>query len=429
MSCASFQANHIESVPAGSLLPNLTEVSLLNNPIRAVDDEAFNESATTLQKLTFSNALFTRMPDALGQLKVLTYLSIHNTHIQDWNTEIIKNIGHSVRTLKIGNVGLTLWPSWIQYFSNLTEISISESSFSSLPSSAFSSVVHSLTKLSLTNNNLTSLPRAFSQLYRLECLTVSGTNVDSVLYLPLSSNLTTLCLANNNISNVEQVSVNLCPYAYSLKYIDLHGNKLTYVPDLSYMINLQDINLNDNNISVADTGSLPSRVRNVELALNALPLIPHFLFGLKNVWYLNLPNNSINELRGEDFPPATMIANLGFNLITNLADTSFPEDSNITVLSLNNNPIASIAILAFRNLASLSFLNLQYTKLTRLPLALSSLSHLSIFDISGSTDLVCTCAEKSLQQIILNTFKVTGTCGDTSIQYFFANLTSGCGEI
>ncbi|CAG5130243.1 unnamed protein product [Candidula unifasciata] len=357
------------------------------------------------------------------------HFSLKNTPIQDWNLVAIMNIGRSIQELHLGNVGLTSWPAWILYFSNLTELIISDSSISYIPANAFNTVVHTLVKLSLTNTNLTYLPRAFSQLYRLEWLTVEGANVETILWLPFSSNLTSLYLANNNISNAEQVSVCPGPYAYSLQYVDLQGNKLTSIPELAYMINLHYLNLNHNHIALPETGSLPTRIGRVDLGLNSLPLIPHFFSGLFNVWYLNLPHNLINELRGEDFPPIAIIANFGYNQITNLTEASFPNVSNITCLSLNDNPIASISLSAFRNLASLSFLNLQQSELTRLPLALCSLSNLHQLDMSGSADLVCTCAERDLQSLIVNTPEVNGECGDTTILYFFTNLTSGCDEL
>ncbi|CAG5119866.1 unnamed protein product, partial [Candidula unifasciata] len=162
--------NNISRIPAGSLPPNLTDINLNENPITAIDDNAFDDSILTLIAVYLSSFRFTRLPNAIGHLRALVSLSISAANITDWNEAVWVNIGQTLKSLELDTNGFTQWPSWIRHCTQLTSLIVVWNSFSSIPDGALDSVAHSLTSLELNNNRLTMIPKALSNLNTLQTL-------------------------------------------------------------------------------------------------------------------------------------------------------------------------------------------------------------------------------------------------------------------
>ncbi|BFZ20802.1 hypothetical protein BsWGS_23840 [Bradybaena similaris] len=421
-------SNRITRIVSGSLPPHLSEISVTLNAISTIDDEAFNQSATTLETLRFDGAHFTRIPDAFLRLHNLKKLYIYNTAISDWNPAAMRNIGHTLETLFLGNVGLASWPDWMQDFSRLFNLYISDSSFTSLPDNALTVSASSLTILSMIGGRLTAVPKTIANHTALKSIFLQNNQIIDITWLPHLSNLSSLCLNYNNISDAGKLSSVLRPFAHSLTSLHIFGNQLTVIPDLSYLTHIGGLDLGHNRISDPDSGAVASNLFVLSMAYNSLPSIPRVLAELTAVTEVYLPSNVITQIKGTDFPLMTVIVRLQNNLISELADDSFPVNSSIRFLLLSNNPIATVSAHAFSNLPRLRELDLQQSKLTRLPPSLASLDHIFTVDISNSTDLVCTCEEKSLQTWIssLSSYNVIGNCGDTSVYNFFTTLSLTC---
>lgn len=365
--------------------------------------------------------------NALLHLDALRVLNIYNTEIQDWNVEVMRHIGSTVQTLYLTNVGFSEWPGWISYFSNLTELTIVDGTISTMPDDALDNVANSLSTISLMNNRFTSISKAISILNALQTLIISNNNISDLTWLPKSSKLFSLSLDNNQLSDVNHVSLALRPFAESLMGIGIVGNKLPAIPDMSYLTRVATLDLSSNRISDPTLGSLANGLSYLDLKMNYLPAIPVIFFSLQSVTDMVLGSNVISEIRGSQFPPWTEGVDLGYNLITELTDTSFPENCSILSLNLISNPVTSISTFAFKNLQRLTVLNLSYSKLTRLPLALSMLTSLTFFDIDRSDDLICTCEEKILAPWIMGLpDRLSTKCGQVSISDFFATLSQDC---
>lgn len=421
------QKNFITTILAGSLPSGLTQISLVNNPIQTIDDAAFNELATTLNSLGISFAENSRIPDALLHLKVLTSLEIYDTGFIDWNTNVMRYIGSNLREFVLNNVSVATWPDWIRYFSHVTELSVVSCSITSIPEDALDVMASSLISLSLNNNSLTMIPRALSKLTALNMLFLQNNKITDISWLPQSSKLLSVSLNNNNIFNTSQLTKILQTHADTLSSIDLQNNKMTAIPDLHFL-HVGSLDFSNNRISDPYSGSLPPDLYELMLGNNLLSSIPPIFSGLHSVTELIIPSNAISEIHSTDFTKTTELVELGYNQITKLSDTSFPTNSSIQILRLNNNPLMKISVVALQNLPQLTELNLQDTKLTRLPLGLSSLKKINLFDASGIQNLVCTCMEKSLEPWILSLLpeKVLGDCGKISIYVFFVTLSSSC---
>lgn len=399
----------------------------MNNPVTTIDEAAFNGSATTLEKLSFSNARFTRISDAFCHLNVLKSLNIYNTNIQDWNLNAMKNIGKSLETVFLQNVGLRGWPSWMHYFTKLKELSLVGCFVDSFPDDAFAAMTDSLTSLTITMCNLIQISKAFANLNNLEHMHVQSNNISKLSWLPRSNVLMELSLNDNNISDESDLSNSLRVVEGSLSVVSLAQNKISTIPDLSGMTKLRSLDFSNNQISRPASGSLPPSLYHLDMRYNSLPSIPYVYFNLAIVKDMLLSSNVVSGIQGTLIPYWTLEVDLENNLITELTDTSFPENSSMTSLNLKDNPIVTISVFAFKNLSRLTKLNMQNSRLTRLPLALASLTSLNFLDVSNSRDLVCTCLEKGLEplcQKLMN--NVLGNCGVTSVYNFFNHFISGC---
>lgn len=372
--------------------------------------------------------LFTRFPDAFGHLLALAKLSINTANITDWNDNAWISIGKTLHTLELTNVGITAWTSWIRHCTQLNELTITFGDIASIPDGALDSASHSLTSLYLNNNKLTAVPKALSNLNSLQILYLQNNNIADVKWLPQSNKLLLLSISYNHIWNASQLSEFLRPYTTSLNTFYIDNNHLTSIPDISYLLTLGDLDFTHNRISDAISGAVPSDLFLLDLSYNSFPFVPKILSTLLILKEISLSYNAIGAIRETDFHKDTASIDLGYNLITELEDTSFPANFGILNLELNNNPLTTISPVALQNLPNLRYLNLIHTNIKRLPLGLSYLRSLVNLDVSNCTSLVCTCMESSLASWVmsLNSLNVLGNCGQTSVYDFFHLLSSSC---
>ncbi|BFZ20757.1 hypothetical protein BsWGS_23797 [Bradybaena similaris] len=419
--------NTANVLPGGVLPGKLADINLYDCPIAAIADDAFDESANTLTSISIMNCPLTRVPDALLHLHALNYLSIADTKILDWNANVMNSIGPHVTSLFISNAGLTIWPSWMQSFTNLTQFSFQGSTVPSIPDDAFD-LMNGLTSLSLDNNKFSMVPKALSMVTTLQTLDIDNNVISDVSWLPKSSSLTSLSLGGNRLSNSTHLSKALHPFSNSLSNVNFNGNRLTSIPDLGFLIKVESLDFSNNMLSNTNSATFPANLNSIDLSSNLFSSIPSFTFTLKFVTTLSMTSNRVTAIKDTDIALQILYVDLDKNLITELTDTSFPRDSGITSMVLDYNPLMIISDSAFKNLASLTYLSLRNSRLTRLPLALASLTKLTFLDVYGSQNLVCTCMEKGLHNWVMNmsAWSINGDCGQTSVYFFFATLSPGC---
>ncbi|CAG5114938.1 unnamed protein product [Candidula unifasciata] len=379
-----------------------------------------------MESLYFSNADFFRIPDAFLHLNALRHLNIIATPVNDWNIGALAYIGKTLQTLNIEEVEFTTWPPWLRCFENLNELSIQSNAISSIPDNGFDHLADNLQVLTLSNNSLTDTPKALVILKNVESLDLGLNKISNVTWLPHNSKLFSLALNLNSISDAKQLSNVLRPFASTLDTVLLSHNRLTVIPDLSFLTRIDTFDLSYNLISDPASGALHNETTMLDLSFNQLPSIPVIYRGLKLVSSMTLTHNLIHVVQGSSIPVWIAYLYLEFNLITELSDTSFPDNSSLQVLLLDGNPLVKISNLALKNLKFIYSLSLKNTKLTRLPLSLSYLTSIFDLDLSNNTGLVCTCLEKSLRDKITSNIAIIGDCGNIRIYDFFAILSSSC---
>lgn len=339
----------------------------------------------------------------------------------------MKHLGPNLKSFTLKNVSLSELPDYIQYFSNLTELTVKYASLESVPDNALDLTSSNLKQLDLSNNKLRAVPKALSKLTNLQMLYLDHNKISDTSWLPISSKLISISLYSNDIFNASQLSQSLRAYKDSLNDVSLQFNRLTSIPDLEFL-NIGNIDLSNNRIADVISGSFSPVLGELNLGNNFLPSLPAVMKNMTSLTSIMLPWNVISVIQGSQFPPSTQLIEMGYNILTELTETSFPQSSKIETLHLSYNPIFLISNLAFSNLPNLIELNLSSSKLTRLPLGLASLQHLNILDMDGVMGLVCTCQEKTLAPLItsMQIDYVIGYCGKTSIYDFFKILSPDC---
>ncbi|CAG5124727.1 unnamed protein product [Candidula unifasciata] len=323
---------------------------------------------------------------------------------------------------------MTTWPMWIEYCTKLSDLTIAYNSFSTVPVNALDNVANSLTRLNLYNNRLTHVPQAISVLTSLQVLTIQGNQITDLTWLPHNSTLDYLSLSNNYISNASHLSQALFPFNLSLHSLDTDHNLFTSLPDLSFLVNVQFFDFSHNKIQDSQTGNVNPDAFILNLSYNSLTSIPSLMSKLLSVSGFLLSYNNIKAMHETDFHSQVTSIDIGYNLITELTNSSFPDNFGLLYLYLNNNPLNTISTVALQRLPRLQNLNLQQTQLIRLPLALTYLTDIVLVDLTNCTALVCTCDESGLSTWVMG-FRpdfIPGSCGTTSVYEFFSVLSQYC---
>lgn len=416
----------ITHIPAGALPSGLTVMDFEENPITSIDQKAFEGSEDTLTELKFSGGHFEELPLALLYLNKLAQFSVRNNPIDHWSPDIMYHMGDTLQTLTLVNVGLTAWPSWIEYLPHISVLELS-SAVMSVPDDAFHELTQTLRSVTMENITLTSTGHIFSNISTLQDLTLNNNNISKVLGLPNFHNLTNLSMKNNTISDGTLLSDALRQVADSVRTLYLDMNRLTVLPDLSFISQLETLSLSQNVISTTDFGFVPASVTVLGLESNKIATLASFMRNATKLNVVRLHSNSVTELRGIDLPSSVSDMDISYNLVTQLTEMSFPQNSNMATLNFDSNPLARVSPSAFLNTPRLTQISAKNTKLTRLPLALVALDSLTQVDLTDNTHLVCTCLENSFSPWMMSySVVISGNCGEITIVYFLKTLSSDC---
>lgn len=327
-----FQEGHITSIPDNSLPAGLVNIHIEQNPLTNISDDAFRDSATTLNYLYLMSVNLTRVPDAFTNLTDLRNLTFNVVDISNWNGAALGNIEKSLTYLKLIMVNWSTWPDWISRCQSLNQLFIYYGNMSSIPETAFNMMSNTLTTLEIHMSFLTQVPEAFHSL----------------------KNLTTLDLSDNRLSDVNGrpglEKIMTFPLAKTLQQLTVWNTFLIKLPNFS----------------------------------NASSLV-----------HLDFFMNDISQVTSDMLPRSLVYLSLGTNKITEITDASVTGLSKLEILYLSSNPITEISPLAFRDLESLRILDLSETKLTQIPLGLAYLSSLESLLMKDVSSLECPCPPSS----------------------------------
>jgi len=192
--------------------------------------------------------------------------------------------------------------------------------------------------------------------------------------------------------------------------------------------------LRNNHISSIKEGQLLPSLLTLGLNNNSLTSIPAAVCQLPHLTDLKLAYNLLTSIDADTLLPGSLVSlDAGFNNIAAVTAVMFrghPYQNNLQRLLLFHNPLTSIAPGAFRYLKQLQLLDVSYTGLTRLPLALADLTSLDYLNLDNDLDLVCTCKESSLvtwsNSRPFNSRSLLGDCVVTSVIEFLQHVGRYC---
>ncbi|KAM7534278.1 hypothetical protein Aperf_G00000112239 [Anoplocephala perfoliata] len=205
-------------------------------------------------------------------------------------------------SLQLSNLKLKKVPDGIKKLTSLRILDLSNNSLQELE--PWVGLLVNLKALNISGNKLGYLPAELSQLSKLETLNASNNRMTSFINPPnvvnLSSlrHLRTVDLANNQLA---EFPLELCSSDIPLDLLDLSKNSISVIPDCTSSLQVIELNLCENKISI----------------------ISESLAKCPRLKVLRLAHNQIQQ---GDFPLALL------------------ESSNISLLSIEGNPLSSRAL-------------------------------------------------------------------------------------
>ncbi|XP_019882631.1 toll-like receptor 3 [Camponotus floridanus] len=342
-------------------VPYLSCLNLSRNEINVYNDNIIRHSHLEIldlsyQKISEARDLKTETND------VYKYMKFNSIGISLPNLQYLDLSGNDISTL--------LWDFNLS-FPKLIQLDLTNINARILELEFFDKIPKSLRVLHLENNNLHNLTlqnmAEVTALYldsnpnlqtinivskRLKILSLS--NCENIGYGTFDTPyLEQLDLSMNNLKSVSNISFEIFP---SLRMLLLDYNKLSQIPSLNALQQLNDLSMNFNmikNIPSASFASFPS-LKKLSLKGNKIDRIERdSFFGLSNLEYLNL---SDNKLKGLPYDWATSLINLQYlnansNQFANILDLAI--NSNIVSLkhlSVKNNLITKISTLELAHL-------------------------------------------------------------------------------
>jgi Leucine-rich repeat (LRR) protein len=156
---------------------------------------------------------------------------------------------------------------------------------------------------------------------------------------------------------MESLTISQC-----VRVIDLSNKGLTELPDLSKLINIDELNCSNNQIT--SITSFPPNVRVINCSNNQLTSLPSFPLGVKHHFKINCSNNKLTSL--PNLPFGICELSCSNNQLTSLPD--FPCHANrdfnyLVTINCSNNKLTSLPNLPYE----LRHLNCSNNQLSSLP--------------------------------------------------------------
>ncbi|KAK3586544.1 hypothetical protein CHS0354_022676 [Potamilus streckersoni] len=335
---------------------NVSAILLDENSISSIRDGAFNGLKNNLRLLDLENNNLTYLPKELETLNNLEYLDLRGNSIpsSEFNDTIMRKIGDYLTTFYFGHEQLDQWPTTIRHFQQLRQLELRGGSMLELPISAFQGFEWTLLELSIKNTKLISVPIALQNMHSVHTFYFDdNTNVgDAGILAPafagMVKTLRTLTLENDGLTDFPDILLTL----QEIQNLSLARNKLEFVSDAS----------------VQKIASIKLTILNLKEC--GLDRVPGALSQLTSLQDLDLSNNRIFTIEGNDFQ------NLG----------------HLINLTLNNNSVSYISDSSFRNLSALQKLEMKNTSLKVVPEAVRNIKTLDVLDLRSPQPMIeCIC--------------------------------------
>ena len=385
--------NHITRIPANSF-KNLSsinaariDIDLQRNRLNQIDLHAFGGIQASVISLNLKNNNFTHLPSGLNELTALVSLNIDRNPLTSLDATTMSTLGRTLLSFAFSVGHFSAFPTELHLLNRLKNLILNNIPFSRLNSDVFHGLETSLTTLEMSRSNLEKIPAAICYLKALQ--TLSFTQFQN---LTKSSSIFENC--NDSLNAVTTLK--------------LEDNKLSNFPNVFDLFpNLISLNLRENNLQLIGNSSVKyiSTLTHLDLYSNNFTRIPAAINTLSNITHLYF----------------------GFNSILSIDDSDLWQLSQLKELDLYDNPLAYISPNAFQHNLLLYNIDFDFTKLTRLPIALVGLPNLHSISIS-SEPIECSCSAMAyLKSWNVTTINLMGSCSTgNDLKTYLINALPKC---
>lgn len=205
------------------------------------------------------------------------------------------------------------------------------------------------------------------------------TYLENIVYFIELENLD---LSRNLLQDLEDPKNEVLFFLKALQTLNMSYNYLTNVPTLIFnLARLTTLNVSNNNIAIiSDEVGMLENLTDLDVSFNQLAFLPDTLIKLTKLSKLKINSNELKELPG--LAPSLVFLNLNDNLLKALPP-SIGILFNLRKLYVDNNELLDVPEEIGR-LTALRELNLNYNQLIDLPKSLGQLKQLSLLDISDN---------------------------------------------
>jgi len=267
----SLSHNKIENLEKDAFvgLNSLTSLSLDHNQIRNLFENQLDESASTLEDISFNSNLLVEIPRAIGMLYKLRTLDLGENEISDISQEDFSSLINLYGLRIAGNRIQKITTQHFANTSNLHVLNLAHNQLSEIEPKSFDSL-QNLRALRLDNNRLRDINGRVSSLNNLQWFNVSSNRLQWFDYAFIPKSLEWLDIHDNEIE--ELGNYYHMKSGFSLKSLDASSNLIRSLRKLSLPPSLERVILNRNAIrQIADnTFEDKPYLSRVELASNEI---------------------------------------------------------------------------------------------------------------------------------------------------------------
>jgi Leucine-rich repeat (LRR) protein len=347
----------------------IDRLDLSRNDMKSISEKAFDLidrlDILDLSENNLKDRSLNNMLDSLGRLKgkeldKLDIIDLDRNKIERLNRSFPSNF-KSLNELRLrGNLIEAILPRIFRNLVNLIRLYLSENLIKNLDSGhIFEGLNINLRTLDVSYTQLDD-PNTWRNLVFLNNLTsliLTTSNLQETIFL---SRLENLNLENNNISDIKNSS-----FSSMMLSLNLSLNKLSVIGRFyfSRLTRLKDLSLASNRIEFIESQAFNdlTALESLYLTQNNLKILEQGLLSkLRSLRLLNLNENSFEIINMESFDWLKNLRKLSIamNLLTSIADESFSNLTLIEEIDLSSQKIESIGKVAFRGVPNLVRLSL-----------------------------------------------------------------------
>ena len=391
--------NNLWSLPINALcdLPKIKVLNMSNNHLLDVVDLglSFQEGCKidSLSGLDLSrNHIASLRSGDLVQARSLQRLNLRANRLSIMDDDALKALPQ-LREIDLSNNQLAALPPTI--FNNSLELEklfLQNNSLTLLTSELFAPLKN-LQVLNLSKNAISShllTPETFSGLSNLQVLDLSYNQLNKIDGSTFES-MTELQVLNLEHNQIHLVSASAFTVHSNLRFLIMSHNRIERLHRdvLVNLSNLTSLSLDYNRFDSFDlnaTTTTTVQLKDLALNNNRLKMIPEFVKECKQLSTLDLGDNNIEQITGNDFNSLSNLYGLRLagNNIKSISNDTFSNVTNLHVLNLARNQLEEIEQGTFNNLQELLVLRLDDNSLADINGIVSSLSKLEWFNVSSN---------------------------------------------